>query len=141
MKQISLAMQLKLKEVLLSPEDEYLRPALTCIDSQGYVRMGRTRIHSYIMKTPSGYDTDHINRIRTDNRRLNLRLVSRSENIHNSKLHKHNQSGCKGVHFSFRERKWIAQGMVAGRHTCLYRGIDFFLACCARKAFEARNYG
>ena len=33
---------------------------------------------------PEGLDIDHINRIRTDNRIVNLRVVTRRENIHNS---------------------------------------------------------
>lgn len=45
---------------------------------------------------PDGFDVDHINRVRTDNRPCNLRLVSRTENLHNSDGRK-NSTGLAGV--------------------------------------------
>lgn len=48
-------------------------------------------------------DVDHINRIRNDNRWLNLRKASRVENRRNSKINKNNTSGFKGVRW--RKRK------------------------------------
>jgi hypothetical protein len=43
------------------------------------------RLHRLIMGTPEGMDTDHINGVRHDNRKSNLRVVTRSENLHNKK--------------------------------------------------------
>jgi hypothetical protein len=40
---------------------------------------------------------DHINGVRTDNRIVNLRIATNSQNAQNSKLRKHNQSGLKGA--------------------------------------------
>ena len=42
---------------------------------------------------------DHINRIRNDNRFVNLRAVTRSENQHNSGKRKNNTAGYKGVSY------------------------------------------
>jgi hypothetical protein len=40
-------------------------------------------MHRLIMGTPQGMDTDHINRDRLDNRKSNLRICTRAENISN----------------------------------------------------------
>lgn len=54
-------------------------------------------------------DIDHINRNPLDNRIENLRAVSRAGNIRNSGAMKTNKSGFRGVHFSNRMGKWVAQ--------------------------------
>lgn len=53
-------------------------------------------------------EVDHINRIRSDNRYENLRLVSRLENCKNSCISSSNKSGATGVHFDERSRKWVS---------------------------------
>ena len=40
---------------------------------------------------------DHINGVRADNRIVNLRIATNSQNAQNSKVRKHNQSGLKGA--------------------------------------------
>tara|TARA_R110000823_G_C15640123_1_gene469716 strand:- start:90 stop:332 length:243 start_codon:yes stop_codon:yes gene_type:complete len=44
-----------------------------------------------------GYEVDHINGIRDDNRLVNLRVVSRSENQRNTEVRSTNTSGVEGV--------------------------------------------
>jgi hypothetical protein len=57
---------------------------------------------------PSGH-IDHINRDKRDNRISNLRDVTESENRQNVLLRADNKSGFKGVHFSSRRQRWVAQ--------------------------------
>jgi hypothetical protein len=45
-----------------------------------------------------GFQCDHINGIRTDNRRKNLRVCSFEENMRNKNVQKNNKLGVKGVH-------------------------------------------
>jgi hypothetical protein len=60
------------------------------IDSKGYGAAGgrtnykswRISMHRFLLEPPADMDIDHINGIRTDNRRENLRIVTRKENIH-----------------------------------------------------------
>ncbi len=54
-------------------------------------------MHRAIMKPPDGYEVDHINRNTLDNRRSNLRIVSRKQNADNRGMFKNNTSGVKGV--------------------------------------------
>lgn len=52
---------------------------------------------------------DHINRSKTDNRLINLREATRSENLRNTKMHSDNRSGIKGVSWFPRDRLWRAR--------------------------------
>jgi hypothetical protein len=54
-------------------------------------------------------EIDHINGDKTDNRWSNLRAATRSQNMRNRGPHNDNKSGLKGVHFSKKGNKWIAQ--------------------------------
>lgn len=53
-------------------------------------------------------EIDHINGIRDDNRIVNLRCVTKSENARNSKMRTTNKSGVQGVHFNKLVGKWEA---------------------------------
>jgi hypothetical protein len=64
-------------------------------------------MHRIIMSCPEFYEIDHINRNTFDNRKSNLRIVSRKQNADNRKnLFKNNTSGAKGV--CFHNGKWQA---------------------------------
>ncbi len=58
---------------------------------------------------PPTEEMDHINRIRSDNRAVNLRVATRSQNKANSKRPAHNTSGFKGVSWNKVMSKWLAQ--------------------------------
>jgi hypothetical protein len=66
----------------------------------------RFRMHREIMNTPKGMDTDHINGDRLDNRRENLRICTRSENLRNSRKRPGNSSDYKGVSFFKPTQSW-----------------------------------
>lgn len=58
---------------------------------------------------PAEYDIDHINGIKTDNRKENLRLATRSQNMLNShKVQATNTSGYPGVSYVSSRKKWRA---------------------------------
>lgn len=63
-------------------------------------------LHQLINNTPKGFETDHINRDKLDNRRNNLRTVTHSQNQHNITKQKNNKSGYNGVSFYSRTQKW-----------------------------------
>jgi len=58
---------------------------------------------------PSGYEIDHINGVRSDNRLCNLRLVTRSQNNMNMTTSVSNKSGHRGVSFRKDTKRWHAR--------------------------------
>jgi hypothetical protein len=51
---------------------------------------------------------DHINRDRSDNRLINLRLATPSLNNQNKQIQRNNTSGCKGVSYHKKNKKWVS---------------------------------
>ena len=55
-------------------------------------------LHRFILDAPAGMDVDHINRDTLDNRRCNIRIVTRSENNANhDRRRRANQHGFHGI--------------------------------------------
>jgi len=79
---------------------------------------------------------DHINRKPWDNRLENLREVSQSCNIRNSKRNNNNTSGVQGVHFYKPTKTWTAIIGVAGKSCNLGYSKDFDEAVLLRLAAE-----
>ncbi len=71
-------------------------------------------MHRLIMNAPKGMETDHINHDGLDNRRCNLRICTKSQNLWNSrpsgKASKH-----KGVAWHTPGNKWVAHIAVDGK--------------------------
>ena len=80
-----------------------------------YDKYGKKKMiymHREILKVPKGFLTDHINFDPLDNRRSNLRIATRGENITHSLPRQSNISGLKGVSFHSKTKKWFARIMV-----------------------------
>lgn len=58
---------------------------------------------------------DHINGIRDDNRLVNLRLASHSQNSWNGALRSTNTSGHRGVSWAKGKKKWVARLVKDGK--------------------------
>lgn len=81
---------------------------------------------------PEG-DIDHIDQNPMNNRIENLRDISKSENMHNSKKRKDNSSGFTGVYWNTQRQKWYAQICVDGKNSHLGYFEEFEDAVEARK--------
>jgi hypothetical protein len=80
----------------------------------GYVASGNVRnkikLHRFLLGLTSGdgWDADHANQNRLDNRMENIRACSRSQNLYNRPAPKNNTSGFKGVGSYWRNGRWQA---------------------------------
>jgi hypothetical protein len=90
--------------------------------ARSIVRRHNIWMHRLIVKAPVNREVDHINKNGLDNRRVNLRLATHSQNQGNSRIRKDNFSGYKGVSWHKKTKKWIAQiGLGSGNR--VYLGI------------------
>lgn len=108
MKEITLTQD---QVALVDDEDYNLLSQFNWHYADGYARThyinekGQRRIllmHRLLMGMPKGL-VDHINMNGLDNRRLNLRLATASQNMGNSKTHK------RGIYYKPQDKRWCAQ--------------------------------
>jgi len=102
------------KWALVDNEDiEQVRKHSWVFESNGYagarINSKHIRLHRFLTNPPEGKDIDHINMNRLDNRRCNLRICSRSQNMMNVRANYNNRSGYKGVYWSKQNKRWIAR--------------------------------
>lgn len=84
---------------------------------------------------------DHANRVRHDNRVVNLRPASPAENASNRSILFANKSGVAGVYWSAEHKKWKAQISVKGKRLFLGLHDDISDARTARLQAERLHFG
>lgn len=107
------------KWALVDIDDFYKISNLTwCYMTNGYAsthtsrKLGKSRLlymHRVVMGNPEGKEIDHINNDPLDNRKHNLRVATRSENMRNYKRLTKGSSQYKGVCWAKEENRWKAQ--------------------------------
>lgn len=124
------------------------KPALSSINDKGYqcgsfrgriIELHRAAWAIHYGAWPVG-QIDHINGVRSDNRIINLRVVTNAENARNQKRQSRNTSGQTGVCWHSSDRKWRAQISANGKRKFLGRFDSMEAAIEARRAAE-RAYG
>lgn len=116
------------------------------ITKRGYrkIRIDGTKYRSgrlvwlYVYGVWPVYEIDHKNRIRDDDRFINLREATRFGNIVNKGLLKNNKSGFTGVYFDKRIKRWCAQ--IEKKRKTYYLGSFTFItdAISARREAEIK---
>jgi hypothetical protein len=101
----------------------------------------QVRMHRIILGTPEGMDSDHINRNRLDNRRCNLRVATRSQNVANTFVEKQNKSGFKGVSWKKSNNKWCVQIRVKNKVYHIGLFVDIKEAAKAYNEVAKREFG
>lgn len=107
------------------------------LDNFKHIRIVGHRLAMYLMGHDlQGFEVDHVDANRTNNKYENLRLVSRSLNRRNAAKPSNNTSGISGVCWHKKQRRWEIkiQKKTIGYHS------DFFEACCVRKS-AMNHYG
>lgn len=66
-------------------------------------------MHRLLMNNPDGYEVDHANGDKTDNRKSNLRIATRQQNAMNQGKTALNKSGYRGVFWHKKANKWCVQ--------------------------------
>jgi len=90
----------------------------------------------YVYGEGPATDVDHIDRNKSNNSILNLRLATDSENVQNSNVRIDSTCGCKGVGWHKAAKKWAAYITLHGtqKHLGLYSTL--LDAAAARKSAE-----
>lgn len=105
-----------------------------CISGKFYLSHRIIWLYEYGYFPENGID--HINRNKLDNCLKNLREVSQSCNLKNSKLSKSNKSGVKGVCWNKRDKGWRASIYDNGKGIYFMVVADLLEAACYRLAAE-----
>lgn len=113
---------------LVDDEDfEYLNQWKWFLKSSGYVirtqRFGERKynkskkiyMHRLINNTPEDLQTDHLDRNKLNNQKMNLRSVTNQQNCINKGLQKNNTSGYKGICWLTQNNKWRVRIKVNGK--------------------------
>ncbi len=116
---------------------------------QGYreIRIDGSRYRSHRLvwlyvhgKWPKN-EIDHINGVRDDNRLINLREATHTENSYNKGAAKNSTSGVKGVSWDLRKKKWRAQCTVNGKQYHQGYFVNIADAECAANKFREQHHG
>lgn len=91
-------------------------------------------MHQQILGVVDGMQVDHIDHVRLNNRRKNLRHATRPQNRWNACMRSNNTSGFRGVTWHARRRKWRAEIRVGQQRRSL--GL-FANAEDAARAYDA----
>lgn len=74
------------------------------------------KLHRVIMNAPQDFDVDHVNWDILDNRKSNLRLCTKTENMRNTKKRKWTTSIYKWVHWSNSKKSYIWMIWLDAKH-------------------------
>lgn len=106
-----------------------------------HIKNKDVKMHRLIMGFPD-MDIDHIDGDGLDNRKINLRLVTSSQNHYNARLYVSNKSGYKGVYLDgSKVNPWRAFIGVEGRRINLGHFKTFEEAKEARREAELLYHG
>jgi hypothetical protein len=98
-------------------------------------------MHRRIMGFPAGLQVDHINGVKLDNQRSNLRTCDNAQNNSNRGLQSTNPSGFKGLYFAKDENVWVARLKHHGKYIYLGRYRDKLLAARAYNEAALEYHG
>lgn len=121
---------------------QYFNNRRLCIDKRGYIVCEKHKVHRIIMNVTNPKITiDHINGNPLDNRKVNLRICTQSNNCKNKSINSNNTSGVIGVYFNKKVQKWVAEIKVNYKKIHLGYFESLNDASKARKEAELKYFG
>lgn len=129
-------------EAIIDLEDlEKVKKIKWSITSNGYPRNRNVRLHQFLIGSKKGYDVDHIDRDKMNNRKSNFRYIKRNLNAFNAVIQKNNTTGVTGVTFRKDFKKYTAQ--ICANYKNIYLGSfsNKSDAVKARKEAELKYFG
>jgi len=115
------------------------------IDGRGYaiatIEGKIKKLHRMIMGEPEGMEVDHINGNKLDNRRENLRAVTKNQNQWNRATNVNSTSGFRGIGWVKSASKWRVRIQVDGNQISLGRYFDLADAIDVRIKAEIKYFG
>ena len=125
----------EINKALIDKEDlEKIRQYRWSLTIHGYVKNNYFYLHQLILGKKKGYVIDHINHDTLNNRKQNLRFVTRQQNGMNKK-------NIKGYYWSRKNNKWIAQIKINKKAINLGSFINEQDVINARKEAEQKYFG
>lgn len=112
---------------------------LICVDQKLY--KAHRLAFLYMLGSIPDLDIDHVNRDRSDNRWVNLRPATSSENKFNAGPHRDCKSGHRGVHWFKPHQKWCARGMLRGKAHHIGYFEELADAVTASEAWRKEHHG
>jgi hypothetical protein len=91
-------------------------------------------------RDPEGWQIDHEDRVYTNNRLDNLRLLDNADQQQNTKRRSCNRSGIKGVCWDKKGSKWVSYITINKQKLRLYYGNSFDDAVKKRREAEKEYY-
>jgi hypothetical protein len=95
----------------------------------------------YVMNYSGDLFVDHINNNSLDNRRINLRIVTPSQNGMNKSVNKNGSSKYLGVGWHKKDKKWSSQIRVNGKVISLGHFLNEIDAAKARDRATKKYFG
>lgn len=110
--------------ILFDKDFKHVDDRLWSVDSMGYGASRKVRAHILVMgKQKKGFDIDHKNGDKLDNRRSNLRVCTHAQNMLNQGVNGNSKVGYKGVWLDkqSKSKRYVAMFMINGKRTSLGR--------------------
>lgn len=115
------------------------------VSTNGYKSGESNRLHRLLLNLEYGDERqgDHINGNTLDNRRANLRIVTKNDNAKNRKVNSNNTSGRRGVYFEIRrgKPKWRISLSIDGKLKSFGDYDSIEEAILVREKVESNFYG
>lgn len=130
-------------EAIIDTEDYDIISEKTWTYSSGYGVFSRNKkfimMHNFIMNPPDGFEVDHINGNRSDNRHCNLRLATHQQNMLNRSANRNNKIGIKCI--SRRGNRWRVRINLGGKENFLGSYGSLEEAIAVRDAAFEEHHG